>query len=61
MSGDAGSTEKWQSPTVEEKAARKAKREVDAAIAMAEHEERERAKYANLERLRAERLRNEKV
>ena len=48
------------SPSAEERASRKATRNAEAAVAMAEHEARETAKRANMERLRAERLAKER-
>jgi hypothetical protein len=46
-------------PTKEERLRRKEAQDAESAIAMAEHEEREKAKRANMERLKAERLARE--
>lgn len=47
-------------PTLVERQNRAEKRAAEGAIVMAEHEEREKAKRANMERLRAERLARER-
>ena len=47
-------------PTLAERQTRAEKRAAEGAVVMAEHEEREKAKRANMERLKAERLARER-